>query len=344
MNNVQLSVLCLVITLGIYFANKRLYRRFRKLPLMPLVLTPALLVLMLVFGHISWQNYIGESHWLLWLLGPATIAFAVPVYDNLAIIKRHWMSLTAGVVTATVVAVTSSVWLARLFTLSDEIQRSLAVRSVTTPFALAAVSGMAGRVVANTLNINGVRYGMVHDESLCIGCTACMDACREVNTVPEGVSRLTIIRSEPQGTFPDVKYRFFRHSCQHCDHAPCVDVCPTGASFRDAASGIVDVNPDLCVGCQYCIAACPYRVRFIHPVSKTADKCDFCRKTNLKAGKQPACVESCPTKALTFGNLDDPNSDISRLLRQKTTYRYKLALGTKPKVYRVPFNYGEVSQ
>ncbi|EBV4483931.1 cytochrome c nitrite reductase Fe-S protein, partial [Salmonella enterica subsp. enterica serovar Typhimurium] len=92
------------------------------------------------------------------------------------------------------------------------------------------------------------------------------------------------------------------------------------------------------------IAACPYRVRFIHPVSKTADKCDFCRKTNLKAGKQPACVESCPTKALTFGNLDDPNSDISRLLRQKTTYRYKLALGTKPKVYRVPFNYGEVSQ
>ncbi len=143
MNNVQLSVLCPVITLGIYFANKRLYRRFRKLPLMPLVLTPALLVLMLVFGHIS-QNYIGESHWLLWLLGPATIAFAVPVYDNLAIIKRHWMSLTAGVVTATVVAVTSSVWLARLFTLSDEIQRSLAVRSVTTPFALAAAEPWAG--------------------------------------------------------------------------------------------------------------------------------------------------------------------------------------------------------
>ncbi|HDY3058897.1 TPA: LrgB family protein [Salmonella enterica] len=145
MSNFQLSVLCLIITLGIYSANKRLYRRFRKLPLMPLVLTPALLVLMLVFGHISWQNYIGESHWLLWLLGPATIAFAVPVYDNLAIIKRHWMSLTAGVVTATVVAVTSSVWLARLFTLSDEIQRSLAVRSVTTPFALAAAEPLGGQ-------------------------------------------------------------------------------------------------------------------------------------------------------------------------------------------------------
>lgn len=138
MINFQLSMLCLAITLVIYFLNKRLYRRFRKLPLMPLVLTPALLVMLLVFGNISWQNYIGEAHWLLWLLGPATIAFAVPVYDNRAIIKRHWMSLTAGVLTATVVAVTSSVWLARLFTLSDEIQRSLAVRSVTTPFALAA--------------------------------------------------------------------------------------------------------------------------------------------------------------------------------------------------------------
>ncbi|WP_449261827.1 4Fe-4S dicluster domain-containing protein, partial [Escherichia coli] len=102
--------------------------------------------------------------------------------------------------------------------------------------------------------------------------------------------------------------------------------------------------PDLCVGCQYCIAACPYRVRFIHPVTKTADKCDFCRKTNLQAGKLPACVEACPTKALTFGNLDDPNSEISQLLRQKPTYRYKLALGTKPKLYRVPFKYGEVSQ
>lgn len=166
MNNVQLSVLCLVITLGIYFANKRLYRRFRKLPLMPLVLTPALLVLMLVFGHISWQNYIGESHWLLWLLGPATIAFAVPVYDNLAIIKRHWMSLTAGVVTATVVAVTSSVWLARLFTLSDEIQRSLAAAEPLggQPDLVAlfvVVTGVFGMAVGDALFLRlSIREGM----------------------------------------------------------------------------------------------------------------------------------------------------------------------------------------
>ena len=167
MTNFQVSVLCLVVTLVIYFANKRLYRRFRKLPLMPLVFTPILLVMMLVWGHISWQNYIGEAHWLLWLLGPATIAFAVPVYDNLAVIKRHWMSLSAGVITATVVAVTSSVWLARLFTLSDEIQRSLAVRSVTTPFALAAAKPLGGQpdLVALFVVVTGV-FGMAVGDML----------------------------------------------------------------------------------------------------------------------------------------------------------------------------------
>ena len=161
MSDFQLSVLCLLVTLGLYFSNKRLYRRFHRLPLMPLVFTPILLVLILVFGHISYQNYMGEAHWLLWLLGPATIAFAVPVYDNLAVIKRHWMSLTAGVTTAVVVAVTSSVWLARLFTLPDEIQRSLAVRSVTTPFALAAAKPLGGQpdLVALFVVVTGV-FGM----------------------------------------------------------------------------------------------------------------------------------------------------------------------------------------
>ena len=151
-----------------------------------------------------------------------------------------------------------------------------------------------------------------------------------------GVSRLEIIRSGPIGTFPDAEYHFFRKSCQHCDNAPCVHVCPTGASHIRKEDGIVDVNPDLCVGCMYCLAACPYQVRFINPVTKVADKCDFCRKTNLAAGKEPACVESCPTKALVFGNLDDPDSPIAKRLVKETTYRYKQALGTSPKMYRVP--------
>ncbi len=167
MSDFELSLLCLAMTLIIYFLNKRLYRRFHTLPLMPLVFTPLLLVLILIFGHISWQRYIGESHWLLWLLGPATIAFAVPVYDNLAVIRRHWMSLSAGVITATVVAITSSVWLARLFTLSDEVQRSLAVRSITTPFALAAAKPLGGQpdLVALFVVITGV-FGMAVGDML----------------------------------------------------------------------------------------------------------------------------------------------------------------------------------
>ncbi|MGL5948817.1 MAG: 4Fe-4S dicluster domain-containing protein [Aeromonas sp.] len=182
---------------------------------------------------------------------------------------------------------------------------------------------------------DGVRYGMLHDETACIGCTACVEACREVNAVPEGVTRLAILRDGPYGEYPEGEYRFFRKSCQHCDNAPCVHVCPTGASHKREADGIVDVNADLCVGCMYCLAACPYQVRFINPVTKVADKCDFCRKTNLAQGKPPACVESCPTKALVFGNLDDPHSAIAKRLNRVSTYRYKVALGTSPKMYRI---------
>lgn len=161
MNDFTLSVLCLAATLLIYFINKRLYRRWHRLMLMPLVMTPMVLVALLVVSHITWQDYISESRWLLWLLGPATLAFAVPVYENLAIIRRHWLSLSAGVITATLVAICSSVWLARLLTLPETIQRSLAVRSITTPFALAAAEQMGGQpdLVALFVVITGV-FGM----------------------------------------------------------------------------------------------------------------------------------------------------------------------------------------
>lgn len=199
---------------------------------------------------------------------------------------------------------------------------------------------IAGSTVATVKTIDGVRYGMVHDETRCIGCNACVSACRTINQVPDGVTRLEMIRSEPIGEYPNVKYQFYRQACQHCDNAPCVEVCPTGASFIDPKTGIVDVNPSRCVGCLYCVAACPYRVRFVHPVKKSIDKCNFCRDTNLQVGRLPACVEICPRKALTFGNLDDPNSEISRLLTSRTIYRAKLHLGTAPKLYHIPFSQG----
>ncbi|HHL2562157.1 TPA: LrgB family protein [Yersinia enterocolitica] len=161
MNDFIISIACFLATLALYFANKKLYRRRRSLLLMPLVLTPMVLVLLLVVTHISYQDYIGETHWLMWLLGPATIAFAVPVYENLSIIRRHWLSLTAGVITAITVAVVSSVWLAKLLTLSEEVQRSLAVRSITTPFALEAAKQLGGQpdLVALFVVITGV-FGM----------------------------------------------------------------------------------------------------------------------------------------------------------------------------------------
>lgn len=162
MRDFLLSLLCVAVTLLVYALNKRLYHRWRTLLLMPLVMTPLVLVALLLLTHISWQDYIAENHWLLWLLGPATLAFAVPVYENVEIIKRHWLSLSAGVLTATLVAVCSSVWLARLLTLPESIQRSLAVRSITTPFALAAAGPIGGQpdLVALFVVITGV-FGMV---------------------------------------------------------------------------------------------------------------------------------------------------------------------------------------
>jgi protein NrfC len=189
---------------------------------------------------------------------------------------------------------------------------------------------------------SGLKYAMVHDENLCIGCNACEDACREVNHVPYGVTRVKIERSGPFGEYPDQSYRFIRHSCQHCEAAPCVKVCPTGAAYIDKETGIVAVNEDRCVGCQYCIAACPYQIRFINPETKVADKCDFCQQTQLSEGLQPACVLACPTNALVFGNLKDPDSALVKTLKSKPTYREKVDLGTRPKLFHVRTIDGEI--
>jgi len=161
MSSTWLDLGCLALTVLIYYINKILYRRWRSLLLMPLVFTPLVLVVLLLTTRISWQHYIGDNHWLIWLLGPATLAFAIPVYENFGLIRRHWMSLGAGVLTAVTVAVLSSVWLARLFALPEMVERSLAVRSITTPFALAAAKQVGGQpdLVALFVVITGV-FGM----------------------------------------------------------------------------------------------------------------------------------------------------------------------------------------
>lgn len=207
----------------------------------------------------------------------------------------------------------------------------------------ASVYSMTPQPLARNAAVDSeVKYAMLHDENLCIGCNACEDACREVNKVPLGVSRVNIVRTGPYGEYPDQSYRFSRHSCQHCEAAPCVKVCPTGAAYIDKDTGIVAVNEDRCVGCQYCIAACPYQIRFINPVTKVADKCDFCQQSQLSRGLQPACVLACPTEALIFGNLKDSNSKLVKALKSKPTYRQKVDLGTRPKLFHVRTVDGEI--
>ncbi len=186
------------------------------------------------------------------------------------------------------------------------------------------------------------KYALLHDENRCIGCDACSQACREVNQVPEGVSRLDIVRTGPHGEYPNQTYHFERQSCQHCENAPCVNVCPTGAAYKDPQTGIIKVDEWKCVGCLYCIAACPYKVRFIHPVTKAADKCDFCEQTRLSKGELPACVTSCPTQALVFGDLLDTQSGVYQLVRTQPVSRDKESLGTSPKLFKIRAAKGEV--
>ncbi|MFT4069003.1 LrgB family protein [Paraburkholderia sp.] len=128
---------CLVLTVALYVASKALYARVRSPWLTPMLTVPAALVAIVVLAHIPYRVYFADTRWLMWLLGPATVAFAVPIYEYRALLKRHWISLTVGVTVGIVVAVGGSLMLAKLLHLSPELQRSLMTRSVSTPFALA---------------------------------------------------------------------------------------------------------------------------------------------------------------------------------------------------------------
>ncbi len=132
-----LSALCLATTIALYLAAKRLYAKRPSLLFSPLVMVPALLVAAIALSGIPYAVYFHDTRWLMWLLGPATIAFAVPIHEYRHLIRRHWLSLSVGVTVGIVAAVGGSLLLARLLHLSPELQRSLAVRSISTPFALA---------------------------------------------------------------------------------------------------------------------------------------------------------------------------------------------------------------
>lgn len=150
------------------------------------------------------------------------------------------------------------------------------------------------------------RYGMSIDLERCLGCYACVVACATENELAPDAYRVRM-REDVTGRFPDLTGEFRPESCYHCDDAPCVAVCPTGAT-RVNAEGIVTLEPARCIGCKACITACPYGMRYL-TVRGVADKCTFCAH-RVADGRVPACVETCPTGARAFGDLDDPASPV----------------------------------
>ena len=206
-------------------------------------------------------------------------------------------------------------------------------------------------------------WGFAVDINKCIGCGRCIAACKTENDVPRGemyartwVERYTIIEgetpedreivvdviSDPEEKFenrpdledkPIVRSFFVPKLCNHCAIPPCVRVCPVGATFM-TKDGVVLVDKEWCIGCRYCIVTCPYGARYLDPRTGTADKCTWCYHRITK-GLNPACVEACPTNARVFGDLKDPESPVSRLLKEAIYNVLKPYYNTKPKVYYV---------
>ena len=174
-----------------------------------------------------------------------------------------------------------------------------------------------------------MRYAMVIDTLKCVGCSDCVVACQTENDVPIGYCRDWVTESV-SGSYPTIELELKSERCNQCDNAPCVRCCPTGASHI-AEGGIVLVTADECIGCGACIESCPYDARYQHPEGYV-DKCTFCHH-RLKKGQLPACVSVCPTKCMYFGDLDDPTSEVSELLKSRKHKVLAAEAGTKPNVY-----------
>ncbi len=175
------------------------------------------------------------------------------------------------------------------------------------------------------------RYGMVIDTKKCVGCMDCVVACKTENDVPEGFDRDWIVY-ETKGKYPDLNMEIRTERCNHCDNPPCVYSCPTGASHISDFGNLVQVDYDKCTGCKACVASCPYDARFIHPEYGVVNKCTMCDH-RIKEGKEPACVEVCPTRCMYFGDPDDPESEVNQLLKSRKYHSLIPEAGTKPRIY-----------
>ncbi|MGZ4822357.1 MAG: 4Fe-4S dicluster domain-containing protein [Terriglobales bacterium] len=156
------------------------------------------------------------------------------------------------------------------------------------------------------------RYAMVIDQERCVGCQSCTVACKSEWDVPIGYARTRVRPAGLRGTYPNFTSAFFVSQCNQCERPSCIPACPTGATWQDA-NGAVRVNRDLCIGCGSCVAACPYGARYVDADRGVVDKCDFCAP-RLEHGLEPSCVATCPAKAKVFGDIEDPGSEVFRLV------------------------------
>ena len=202
------------------------------------------------------------------------------------------------------------------------------------------------------------RYGIAVDTQLCVGCNNCAMVCKVENNIPDNQwwNRAMTMGGEneytPGGTYPDnLKMRFITMACQHCDNPACTKVCPVGATYKDADTGIVRQDYDRCIGCRMCMAACPYTgVRSFNwdlqysldfavgdkdatPHQKhTVEKCTMCWH-RIARGERPACIDICRAGARYWGDLDDPESEISQVLTTRKYFQMLTEKGTKPNLY-----------
>ena len=199
------------------------------------------------------------------------------------------------------------------------------------------------------------QLALVIDLNVCVGCHACVTSCKQWNTSGSAgpLFDASAYGADPSGTFfnrvlsfevgefPNTQTVHFPKSCLHCEDPPCVPVCPTGASYKRPEDGIVLVDADKCIGCKYCAWACPYGVRELDEKSKVMTKCTLCvdRITDPvlpKAEQKPACVMACPTNARLFGDVHDPESEVSVAIRERGGYPLMPELGTQPSNHYLP--------
>ena len=194
------------------------------------------------------------------------------------------------------------------------------------------------------------KLGLVIDLDTCVGCHACVISCKEWNTGGYGapLSDTDAYGADPSGTFLNRVHTYevkpeggparvthFPKSCLHCEDAPCVTVCPTGASFKRSEDGIVLVHEDWCIGCGLCAWACPYGAREMDGVEKVMKKCTLCvdriyNENIAEEDRVPSCVRTCPAGARHFGDLGDPESDVSKLSAARGGIELMPEQGTKP--------------